>query len=310
MPHNKKKTSQTGLSFESYGQTGPFEAERASLGSESIQSLLTKLKFSSNPHSNYPPPPGMYQDPGDEQAYPFKTQKNILREFRLYIFVALLTAVLSGGVFFLILKTYSLDKKINEVRAAPKERQTGSGLSIHQPGFVLHGEPLDRASEDVLSEPDVQSPALHNGSAYPAPIVTPQPNTDHKTAIYEIGQAKQTGIPDPRNAPEPIPRLESGESAPGHQSTQISSLKPASKTAQPLETERLRVEDNQTPAVANKSAAKLRPEEEAKMLTRASDLMKQNDVASARLIYKYLEEHGSVAAKSLYESTSVAGTSR
>src|SRR5271166_3005375 len=156
----------------------------------------------------------MYQDPGDEQAYPFKTQKNILREFRLYIFVALLTAVLSGGVFFLILKTYSLDKKINEVRAAPKERQTSSGLSIHQPGFVLHGEPLDRASEDVLSEPDVQSPALHNGSAYPAPIVTPQPNTDHKTAIYEIGQAKQTGIPDPRNAPEPIPRLESGESAP------------------------------------------------------------------------------------------------
>ncbi len=308
MPRDKKKSAQAGLSFEPYGRAGSFEAEPASSDGESLKSLLTRLKFDPDSQPNYPPPVNVYEESGEGQAYPFEAKKIGFRELKLYVFVGIVTAALSGVTFvtfFYLLSIFSVDNRI--VRTLPKERQTGPGLSIHQPGFVLRGRPVDRESEDAgPDEPDVQSLLLRNGSTSPAPIVDSPPDSDRRAAIYGIGQDEHAPLLDPRNGPEPIPSLESGE-RPGRQPTQISPPLPASNPAQPLETERPKVENNPMPAPVNKSGRKLRPGEEEKMLTRASDMMKQNDITSARLIYKYLEEHGSVAAKSLNETTGAAG---
>jgi hypothetical protein len=111
-----------------------------------------------------------------------------------------------------------------------------------------------------------------------------------------------------RTAPAPILGAAAESDRPEHQSAAA----PVHKSGQAVQMKAAieKSDKNQSLVGANKWVAKLPPEEEAKMLKRASDLMNQNDVASARLIYKYLGEHGSSAGESLFERTGSLGDQR
>src|SRR6516165_7137403 len=147
MPYDKKKSSQPSLTFDPYGQAGPLEAEPPPFDHESLRSLAARLKFDSSgssPWSNYSPPPNIYEELTEDGRYPVeKKGGNTFREFWTYFSVALLTATISCGVVFYLLRAYSSDRSdrsVTALRALPAKEQTGSGSPADQRGSVLRGD--------------------------------------------------------------------------------------------------------------------------------------------------------------------------
>jgi hypothetical protein len=312
MPYDKKKSSPASLTVDSYGQAGPLEAEPPPFYHESLRSLAAKLQSGLSPWSHYSRPPNIDQELTEGGRYPAAIgQGETFKGYWTYISVALLTAAISCGVVLFLLRTYSGDSRVTALRAPPAEGQTGSGSPADRNAPVLRGQPADRNTEDPAQfGRNVQAPALAS-SANPVPAMFPPLMTDTRPVTTNENQdslrewASRRDSLYPRTSPPRISGAVTEGNRPEHQSAAAPARKPAQAVR--METALEKGGKNQILKEENKSAAKLPTDEEAKMLKRASDLMDQADVASARLIYKYLGEHGSSTGESLFERTGTLG---
>jgi hypothetical protein len=310
---DEKKSSSANLGFNTYIQSAALELESELLERESLVSLAARLKSSSGSAVPAPAPNGRGTSDDGWHAVlkvPFpdlEIKRNMLRGAAPYLGAALFMAALSGGVFYYLLNASSTGDRIGASPSPPREPQANSASSNGRGAFVVGDWESVRKAKNLERLGPTPKPAFLVDSVISAPPAPSLPASD-PNRISSNGSldsaktpAQQTAATDSTAPSLPPP----GDAvAAEHSEGRAASLMPAQNTAMtanPIEKDN----NNHGPKAADPQLVKLTPDEEARMLKRASDLLSQNDFASARLIYKYLLEHGSTVAESLYNRAKV-----
>jgi hypothetical protein len=244
--------------------------------------------------------------------------------FSRYVVVAAVVCGVSGSAFFYFLTTFAaLDNPGGSMvppgRAAAAVEYSARSSDPELPAPLQNDDvnivetlpqgaspdplaapasSLGRGSSPAAVEADQNQPIPAESSAGQPPAAPHQPLPAAQTSEASIKPESSSAGAAPAETVETPPRKYPARTA---------SLTPPPGTAL-LDTAipGARYAPDEKPAAANGKSEKgavvpdvqlasLAPAQEAKMLARASELMNQNDIAGARLVYQYLANHGSSA---------------
>jgi hypothetical protein len=248
-------------------------------------------------------------------------QRGLSHSVAPYIRIAILTCAASSGVFLYFLTNYGV---LDGPRGA--KIPTGQAAIIETSAGYSDPDMTDQSQIDDARA--VERPTRGEPSALIAHPASPSVSGSFPSVVgaarnQDVSAEGSVGWPA-KAASESLPASQTSEASIPKSLSFSADAVPAEATRSPLQKSQTRVaaltplsdaaqvktaipgqrdvpdvkpaaheQSKPGTAVPDIHLSTLAPDQEGKMLKRASDLMNENDIAGARLIYQYLADHGS-----------------
>jgi hypothetical protein len=258
-------------------QDGAWEDEPQGLERESLTSIAAKFANGSN--AVPAPARGVPRADGKQKRPP---------AYLSYLGAAFFTATVSGGMLYYFLTSGGLVNRVpSGGKAADTARTNQGGSRLPLQAIVIDAVPVSTSPPPAKGLGGIEIEGASKGQATARPNPAVLPPREEGGAVRRLEEERQ---PESRTPPAASAAPETATLSPRNDTGQrdVTSL-PAAE---------IKTDER---AEADRQPKKLSSDEEARMLKRASDLLGGNDFASARLIYKYLMEHGSAAGADFFK---------